>query len=348
KGKGGKGNYPYAVARVKAKKAQLMGEDTYSKMLMMSLPEISRFIGESGYQKEIAALAGRYDGVDLIEHATYSNMANYFRGVLDVTTGELHEMLAAYLEKWDIWNFKVILRGKSFGMDADSIREDLVPAGKLDQQALERLLSMESEEEIIAAYGRVANVIFPTELISAYEESRNLSELEDFLEKDHYDSLLRSIDPSSRPTRLYQDYIRKEIDITNVETILKLKAEGIRGEEVMKYIIPGGKQIDKKLATQLANAESLSAAVNDLAPLDFYDDIKNALDETNSLRSIVAGMKKYHIRQAKTFSHLYPLSVIPIIDFMIHKENEVNNIRIIARGLNSGLDADVIKELLVI
>ena len=286
--------------------------------------------------------------MDLIEHATYSNMANYFRGVLDVTTGELHEMLAAYLEKWDIWNFKVILRGKSFGRDADSIKEDLVPAGKLDQQALERLLSMESEEEIIAAYGRVANVIFPTELISAYEESRNLSELEDFLEKDHYDSLLRSIDPSSRPTRLYQDYIRKEIDITNVETILKLKAEGIRGEEVMKYIIPGGKQIDKKLATQLANAESLSAAVNDLAPLDFYDDIKNALDETNSLRSIVAGMKKYHIRQAKTFSHLYPLSVIPIIDFMIHKENEVNNIRIIARGLNSGLDADVIKELLVI
>ena len=59
-------------------------------------------------------------------------------------------------------------------------------------------------------------------------------------------------------------------------------------------------------------------------------------------------MKKYHIRQAKTFSHLYPLSVIPIVDFMIHKENEVNNIRIIARGLNSGLDLDVIKELLVI
>lgn len=348
KGKGGKGNYPYAVARVKAKKAQLIGEDTYSKMLMMSLPEISRFIGESGYQKEIAALAGRYDGVDLIEHATYSNMASYFRGVLDVTTGELHEMLAAYLEKWDIWNFKVILRGKSFGMDADSIREDLVPAGKLDQQALERLLSLESEEEIIAAYGKAADVIFPADLMSAYEASRNLSELEDFLEKDHYDSLLRSIDPSSRPTRLYQDYIRKEIDIINVETILKLKAEGINGEEVMKYIIPGGKQIDKKLATQLANAETLSAAVNDLAPLDFYDDIKNALDETNSLRSIVAGMKKYHIRQAKTFSHLYPLSVIPIIDFMIHKENEVNNIRIIARGLNSGLDSDVIKELLVI
>jgi V/A-type H+-transporting ATPase subunit C len=348
KGKEKKGNYAYAVARVKAKKAQLMGEDTYSKMMLMSLPEISRFIGESGYQKEIAALAGRYEGVDLIEHATYSNMANYFRGILEATTGELHDMLASYLEKWDIWNFKVVLRGRSFGMNAEDIKEDLVPAGKLDQQALEKLLSLESEEDIIAAYGKAAGVVFPADLISAYKESGNPSELEDFLEKDHYDTLLRSIDPSSRPTRLFQDYIRKEIDIKNVETILKLKAEGIHGEEVMKYIIPGGKQIDKKLATQLANAETLSAAANDLAPLDFYDDIKEALDETNSLRGIVAGMKKYHIRQAKTFSHLYPLSVIPIVDFMIHKENEVNNIRIIARGLNSGLDLDVIKELLVI
>ena len=33
---------------------------------------------------------------------------------------------------------------------------------------------------------------------------------------------------------------------------------------------------------------------------------------------------------------------------MIHKENEVNNIRIIARGIDSGLDKDTINGLLVI
>ena len=55
---GKKGNYAYIVARVKAKKAGLMNGDAYSKMLMMSLPEISRFISESGYQKEITELTG--------------------------------------------------------------------------------------------------------------------------------------------------------------------------------------------------------------------------------------------------------------------------------------------------
>jgi V/A-type H+-transporting ATPase subunit C len=33
---------------------------------------------------------------------------------------------------------------------------------------------------------------------------------------------------------------------------------------------------------------------------------------------------------------------------MIHKETEVNNIRIIARGIESGLDKEIIKGLLVV
>jgi len=347
--KGKKGNYAYAVARVKAKKANLMGNDAYQKMLLMSLPEISRFISESGYAKEITELTGKFDGINLIEHATYMNMSRLLKGILDSTTGELHDTLAADLEKWDIWNLKVILRGKSFGIDVDNLREDLVPAGNLDSAMLEKLISLETEDDVLSQYCKMNDTVIPQSVMEAYKEQGNLAPIEDFLDKHHYERLLASIDPSSRPTRLYQDFVRKEIDIVNIETILKLKMEGVHGEEVMKYYISGGKDIDKKLATQLANAETLSAAVNDLAQLDFYEDIKEALDaDANSLKDIVAGMKKYKMKMTRSFSHLYPLSIIPIIDYMIHKENEVNNIRIIARGIDSGLDKDTINGLLVI
>lgn len=346
--KGKKGNYAYAVARIKAKKGTLMGNDAYQKMLLMSLPEISRFISESGYAKEITELTGKFDGINLIEHATYMNMARLFKGILEMTTGELHDTLAADLERWDIWNLKVILRGKSFGIAADEIREDLVPAGSLDSAMLDKLISLETEEDALLAFAKMDETDVPQEVIDEYKKVGNLAPIEDFLDKHHYERLLASIDPSSRPTRLYQDFIRREIDITNIETILKLKMEGVHGEEVMKYYISGG-SIDKKLATQLANAESFSAAVNDLAQLDFYEDIKDALDvDANSLKDIVAGMKKYKLKMTKSFSHLYPLSIIPIIDFMIYKEIEVNNIRIIARGIESGLDKDIINGLLVI
>jgi V/A-type H+/Na+-transporting ATPase subunit C len=347
---GKKGNYAYTVARVKAKKSLLMSEEDYSKMLMMSLPEISRFISETGYQKEMAELAGRIEGIDLVEHATYRNMSRIFTSILQASEGELYDMVAGYLNKWDNWNLKVVLRGKSYGVDNESIREDLVPAGRLDIEDLEKLIAIDSAEEIIAAYEKMASVSIPAEAVSAYKETGSLSSIEDYLDKFYYTRFLESIDPDSVPKRLFQDYVRKEIDIKNLETILKLKVEGIYGEDVLKYIIPGGKQIDRKLATQLANAESISAAVNDLSQLDFYEDIKEALEaaETKSLRGIVAGMQKYEMKEAKKFSHSSPLSVIPVVDYMIHKENEVSNIRAIARGIESGLDKDIIKGLLVI
>ena len=82
--------------------------------------------------------------------------------------------------------------------------------------------------------------------------------------------------------------------------------------------------------------------------MDFFYFIYDSLDDSKSLKEIVAALTRYHKKQAKTFTHLYPLSVIPVIDFMIHKETEVNNIRIIARGIESGLDKEIIKGLLVV
>ena len=346
---GRKGNYAYTVARVKAKKSLLLGEEDYNKMLQMSVPEISRYISESGYQKEMAELAGKIEGIDLVEHATYTNMAKVFSSILAASQGELETMVAAYLEKWDIWNLKVILRGKSYGLDAEAIREDLVPAGSLGAESLEKLISLESSEDIISNYAKMAKMN-GQEILDAYKESgNNLGVVEDYCDKYHYYRLLSSTDPSSRPTKMFEEYVRKEIDVRNLETILKLKAEGIYGETVMQYIIPGGKQVDKKLAVQLANAETIAAAASDLSQLEFYEIIKDLVEaDSVNLRDVVSEMKKYEIAQAKKFSHLYPLSVVPILDYMIHKEIEVSNIRTIARGIESGLSKETIKGLLVI
>lgn len=345
---GRNGNYAYTVARVKAKKSLLLGEEDYNKMLQMSVPEISRYISESGYQKEMADLAGRFEGVDLVETATYTSMAKVFSSILAASQGELETMVAAYLEKWDIWNLKVILRGKSYGLDADAIREDLVPAGSLGAESLEKLVALDSIEDIISSYAKMVSMN-GQEVLDMYKVSQNLGSVEDYVDKYHYQRLLASIDPSSRPTRMFQDFVRKEIDVKNLETILKLKAEGIYGEEVLYYVIPGGKQIDRKFATQLANAETIAAAASDLSQLEFYDVIKDLVEADNvNLSNVVTEMKKYEIAQAKKFSHLYPLSVVPILDYMIHKEVEASNIRTIARGVESGLSKETIKGLLVI
>ena len=342
-----KGNYAYTVARVKAKKSLLLKEEDYDKMLMMTVPEISRYISEAGYNKEMTDLAGRMSGINLLEHATHLNMAKVFSSILLSSTGELYEMVSAYLDKWDVWNLKVILRGKSYGLDAEDIREDLVPAGRLSAESLDKLIALDTDDDILASFGKTTHVSFPPEVLATYKAGGNLGVIEDFLEKVHYERLIGSIDRSSRPSHLFYDYIREEVDMKNFETILKLKAEGVYGEQVMKYIIGGGRKIDDRMLATMANAEDIGSMMSEVAQLEFGEAVKEAL-ESNNLREAVLSIRKYGRQKARKFSRLYPLSVIPVIDYMINKEYEVRNIRAVARGTESGLDRETIKGLLVI
>ena len=59
-------------------------------------------------------------------------------------------------------------------------------------------------------------------------------------------------------------------------------------------------------------------------------------------------LQRHLMRQSERFSHIYPLSVLPVLDYLIRKKIEVDNIRIIARGKESEMGSDIIKSLLVI
>jgi V/A-type H+-transporting ATPase subunit C len=54
------------------------------------------------------------------------------------------------------------------------------------------------------------------------------------------------------------------------------------------------------------------------------------------------------MRTSEKLSHIYPLSVLPVIDFIIRKKKEVDFIRIIVKGKDNGLSEGMIKELLVL
>lgn len=343
-----KGNYAYTTTRAKAKKSLLLKEEDYNKMLQMSTVEIARFISDSGYSKEMIDLANKMEGMDLVERATYRHMAESFKTLLDGSQGDLHTLLAAYLEKWDNWNIKVILRGKSYGVSVDDIRDDLVPAGNLSTEELERLIGMESIEEILAAYCKAESISIPQEILSRYKTDGNLGQIEDYLDKFRYIRLVKAINADSVASRMFLDYVRKEIDVRNFETIMKLKVAGVHGDKVLEYMIPGGKQIDTKFAKQLADYEKVSDTYSDISQLDFYEAFKEFIDKGLTPLDASIETKKFHREQAKKFSSEYPLSVLPVIDYMISMEIETDNIRTIARGLESGLDKETVRQLLVI
>jgi V/A-type H+/Na+-transporting ATPase subunit C len=345
-----RGNYPYACARVRAKKSLLLTKENYPKLLMMDLNEIGRFLGETQYHVEMSELASRYDGVNLIENGTSKNLARMYNSVLSFTNGNLRTMIASYLERWDIWNLKTILRGKYYGASVEDIREDLVPAGRLTDEDLNVLLSLDSTADVLENIQKLDWVEIPKEAIDELHSSGRLSLVEDYLDKVYYKHLIASINPKSRPERLLLAYVGREIDATNLLTLLKLKREGIPQEKIGTYLIDGGEELTRKELDRLIAIEGFDQLVQELQKYSFYGDVKDALEKvnaTNSLNDVSLSIKRLQARQAEKFSHLYPLSVLPIIDYLIRKKIEVDNIRVIARCKESGLEPETIKKLLV-
>jgi V/A-type H+-transporting ATPase subunit C len=347
----GAGNYAYATARVKARKAFLFPRDTYLKLLQMDVPEISRFIGESKYKEEIDELATKYSGIDLMEYALNLNLARDFGQIMSFCEGDLKLLIGSYLNRWDVWNIKSILRGKSFGASEEEIRETLVPAGSLSTQKLNDLIRKGTIADVVEG---LAGTMFYKPLTSAldeYNRTHLLSAFENALDKAYYANLMSIKIAGTTADELFISFIKHEIDAINLRTLFRLKRENVEHDKIMAYMIPGGKKFGMDDLRKLAQAPSYNEFVGMLKEYKLPEDMGQAIQksqETGSLNSVEIALRKALIANGEKISHLYPLSVTPILGYIVRKNTEVNNLRIIARGKESHLSDEAIKSQLVI
>lgn len=348
---GGGGNYAYACTRVKARKAFLLSRDTYSRLLAMDVYEIGRFLGETQYRDEMTRYGARYSGANLVEVAVTRNLAATYSAILGFTTGHLREMVGNYLRRWDTFNVKTVLRGKIAKAGDIEVMETLVPAGSYSEDFLRSLVSTPSVQEVMDVLTQEPMLRIPQDMAREVVDAGKLAPLEDHLDKVLYYDLLRVLKPTSSPDKVLRDFVRREIDVANLKVMLKLKAERIPEDRIMKYLVPGGAEYGLESLRSMAQAEGLLPVVEALEKSSMYETIKPALDrfkDDQRLSGLTIALDKALIGTSDKFAHLYPLSVLPIVNYMIRKKVEVDNIRIISRGKESGLPNKVIEDLLVV
>ena len=342
------GNYPYVCARVRAKRALLLPHETYTKLLMMDTHEITRFLGESQYNKEITGLGLNRTGFELTELALNRNIAEVYHQILSYCDGDLYSMLSAYLQREDIWNIKAILRGKSYNAKSDEIMRAVRSAGKYPEEYWTEIVrkSKTVEETIDALKG---NEYYET--LSGLKEEWELhpAECENKLEQVYYSNLLNSIHSRSEPNRLFLEFIRQEINLLNIKTLFMTKFEIVEPAQIALMILAGG-EIPEKTMQMSISAADFKQFLEELQKLPEYHtirDVVGTIEQTGSLNHVIRALEKEHLTRATKSSYLHPLSILPILDYLIRKKIEVENLRILARGKEKGLPEQVIREMLV-
>jgi len=338
-----KGNYSYVTARVKGKKRSLLTEDTYPKLMKMGPSQIARLLSEAAYHKEMVELARTYSGNELVERALNMNLARTYREILDFSTGELKHILEVYLDWWNIHNIKVILRSMHHNIPAEEIKDYILPAGSLDREFFESLIEHESVEEVISALREIGYRTPSNEDLEKINEiGFGLRPIEDYYDRSYYAALLESAKGRSKPMRIYRYYIRRTIDVVNAQNLMEMMLEDVEPEKIQTYMLPGGKGFSVEKLGEMA-AKSPEEALQDIKEI-LETDLDN-IDAT-SANTISIHLDRYIIKLSEKSSSIYPLSIIPIIDFIIRKEKETRYIRIIVKGKEHSLPEHRIKELL--
>ena len=116
---------------------------------------------------------------------------------------------------------------------------------------------------------------------------------------------------------------------------------------------PGFRALLRERVTSAAAAMLDGRSLRDICLVGWASvgpDILESLSGTRlgRLSGLTIALDKALARTAEKFGRYYPLSVLPIIDYLVRKKVEMDNIRIIARGKEMGLSNEVMEELLVI
>ncbi|AGK62148.1 ATP synthase A1, C subunit [Archaeoglobus sulfaticallidus PM70-1] len=332
--------WAYIVSRVRVMSRKLIPGDEYNKLVNMDLDEIIRYLEESEYKKEIDELGFKYHGLTLIDYAFSLNLSRTYNKLIRVSKGVPRDLISAYLRRYDIYNIINIIRGKMFNFPVEEVEATIIPAGEYDMEFFKSLMMKESIEEI-------AKVFEGTQFYPALEKLVRvcpMSEFEDDLYKIYYNTLA-GIKAESLDMKYFIDFIKMEVDIKNIKTILRMKKEGGTADEIMTKIIPRGLQIHEAEARKLAALE-LDELMKSLEGYWFWEGMKDQVE--SELSKIEAALDRIWVKKVLSKSHSYPLSILPVMAFILLKKIEIDNLRIIARGKAVGLDNESIKEQLII
>ena len=342
----GAGNYAYVTARVRAKKNQLLTPDQYPKLLARDSSEIARALQEGQYKAEIDELAARYRGAELVERATRLNLGRTYAAIQGYATGELALTIAAYLGRYDVANLKTVLRGKFAGATPEDILSETSPAGMLAPR-LPELARLDGIEAVVDA---LHGTPFHRPLAPLVEGRTltSLVELENALDQAYYEHLLLAIPTGGRANQAFRAWIQNEIDVLNLKTLFRLRFA--RVTEWEPYFVPGGHEVTRESAQRIVRGTD-EEAIAEVSGLSVAPDVIEATRRSiaaGTVNAVATSLEHELMRDAANFSHRSPLSVLPVVDFILRKKIEADNLRAIAYGKQTGLPQSTIEELLIL
>jgi V/A-type H+-transporting ATPase subunit C len=346
----------YENTRIRNFKRELLSAEFYERLLQSSTPEeMVNLFNETTYGSDVAAAVIIEPGYRGIEKGLKDNLARTFAKIGFFFSQDNKYLVETLLGRFDIWNVKVILRGKHIGASTEEIMEAILPAANLTEPLLRSLaesLDIKSVIDLLVIW----NFPYARIIRDAYEEYRStgkLLPLELAMDFEFYKRSLSILEQKKNDmdAALLSEFLKQEIDFLNIMTAIRLNNEKASAEEAERFFVPGGKKLSLQLFKEIAELPNIEMIPDLLVRTPYLKAAQDGLRrylKTGYVSAFQRALEEFSVRQAAKLFLADPLSAALLIAFFYTKRNEVTNLRIIVRGKSVGMDEQEIKEAMII
>ncbi|VVC03176.1 V-type ATP synthase subunit C [Candidatus Bilamarchaeum dharawalense] len=352
--------YGYSNARVKAMKGLLLKSNQLEEMIRVnSVEAMVELLYKTGYKNELAGAAVNYSGSALVELAASRNFAKIVRKLIKITPKEDQAVVRALLIRWDLLNLKSLMHAKRLKRSYDEVRPYLFEVGGLREEDFKRI--MKADEASIMRELRRTELGEKMLAIGTANLSRRM--------RESFTSALRSLDMFLQMETIIDAYIymfmdhalsevgakevgdirqllRREIDAKNILIIERLKRHGINKEKIFGSLIKGG-TLNELTLNRVIEAKDLQAVIHIIRPKFRQIELKGEAGKLK-LTDLEIALEKSITAQKVLAFHTTVLSVGVIVGFLLLKEEEINNIRKIAKCKEFNVPENEVREMLVV
>lgn len=304
-------DYAYAVGRIRILETKLLPASFFERLLKTaSVQEALRLLAETDYSAE--TLAVDYEAAF---EAELEGVYRFLRGLTD----DAPELLV-FLHRWDVHNLKLLVVADGRGQPS---RLGVIPFTKLKR---------------MVAAGDYTGL--PREIAATLAQlPESGPERAAALDQAYYRYGQRILD---KGPVLLRDYWRARRDLLNLMIFLRLRKKGVSAQEFTRFMVEPG-VLDRNLLEQYAENQLPLTKVLAYTPYRNLGPGEEGMERAlPDLERTIDNLLLEMIAEAKRI----PLGLEPLIGYLLAKEREILNLRLVLTGKLNKLPEETVRRRL--
>jgi V/A-type H+-transporting ATPase subunit C len=258
---------------------------------------------------------------------------------------DMSDFYDAYLRKLDLYLVKNVLKNKLEDTSIEDVKPDEAIL-ETTRELLQKLKDAEKKDlpEILKKYG------FEKEIIDAISgEKIDFFNLDNEINK-YIISKFKQVKVPYKCEEGKRIFINRMMDILNIKNVLRAKKLGYDNDSCKKLFLGEGQEIAPWRFKDMAEVDQVSQVISALEGTSYYNVLKDNIEEYNkedSVQVLENALDGLFLKLVRDISIQYFVSIGPTIQFLISKEFEVQNLKVIAKGVYESLPTDIINKFVV-